>query len=210
MAKAIDKFYARDREVLTGIGKVGFFYKEDIERFYTDQKGSRLESIIEGNGFLKETPIQGENATIYTLTHEGRRFIKEKWDVTAYTFKSVKHDDVMRKTYLEYSKEERYRTMSEPDFRKFVNEEFRKMRYSDDKETRRIGNEMSMKLEMKEYSLPDMAVVRDEQYHPEHSPSLSDFTLTESVTDNYPQSTIDAKMEFAVDTGATMNMTYVK
>lgn len=205
MAKALNKFYARDREVLTGISKVGFFYKEDIMKFYTE---SRLDSLMNGNGFIKETHCQKEGVTIYTITSEGREFVKDRWNVTPYTFKSLEHDDVLRRTYLDYSKEERYRTMSEPDFRKHVEDEINKMRFSNDEEERRRGSEMSMKLSSGEYSLPDMATIKDGDYRGDgHTHSLAEYTLIESVTENYKESQIEAKISFANDCQATMEMT---
>lgn len=76
MAKPLTKFYARDREVLTGIAKTGFFYKEDIDRFYPSE--SRFYSLMDGNGFIKEVPYQSGNTNIYVITDEGRKFVKEK------------------------------------------------------------------------------------------------------------------------------------
>lgn len=204
MAKPLTKFYARDREVLTGIGKTGFFEKEDILKFYTE---SRLDSVLNGNQFIKETHCQDEGKTIYTITPEGRDFIKDKWGVTAYTFKSYEHDNVLREEYLSFSREERYRTMSEPDFRNYVTEEITRMRYSDDEEERRRGSEMDMKLSNGTYSLPDMATIRDEDYKgDDHRPALCEFTLTESVTRNYTEEQIEHKCNFANDSGATMNL----
>lgn len=204
MAKPLTKFYARDREVLTGIAKVGFFEKEDILKFYTE---SRFDSVLNGNQFIKETHCQKEEKTIYTITQEGRDFVKEKWGVTAYTFKSIEHDQILKDTYLSYSTTERYRTMSEPDFRKYAQEEIDRMRYSDDEEERRRGSEMDMKLSNGTYSLPDMAVVRDEDYKgDDHRPALCEFTLTESVTRNYTEEQVEHKCNFATDSGATMNL----
>lgn len=205
MAKPLTKFYARDREVLTGIAKTGFFEKEDIMRFYKTE--SRFESLLNGNKFIQETPCQNEGKTVYTITTDGREFVKEKWGVTAYTFKSYEHDNVLREEYLSCSREERYRTMSEPDFRNYVNEEVDRMRYSDDEEERRRGSEMSMKLMNGTYSLPDMAVIKDEDYKgTDHRPALCEFTLTESVTRNYTEEQVEHKCNFANDSGATMNL----
>lgn len=116
----------------------------------------------------------------------------------------------MRKEYLSYSTEERYRTLSEYDFRNYVQEEVDRLKYSDDEDERRMGYDMDMKLASGYYSLPDMAVVRDEDYRgDEYRPQLCEFTLTESVTRNYSSEQIEHKCNFANESGATMIMTRV-
>lgn len=204
--KEIKRFDFKDKQVLEGLAKTGIMEKQDLLKFITE---NRVDTYLHEKNFLiKECYCDRHHVTYYRLTEKGKDLVKDKYGVTPYKYNSYNHDRIMRDEYMKLSQSEQLRTLSEPDFRAFVRETIIQDKHSYDDEKRYKAIELEQLMKDGTYSLPDLATIKDEDFYEGMTIELSDFTVYESVSENYKQYQIDSKNAFAQGVGCTMSMTY--
>lgn len=205
----IKQFYERDRHCLSSIARTGLIEKEDFDKYGV--KDGRMKNYIRDN-LIEEKYCNKAEKSFYVLTDAGKKHVEDNYNVDkCYNFKSYEHDVDVKNMYSQLSDTERERVRTEIEIRRDVLDAIKELKQSDDAEERARGFDLDLKLMNGELSCPDFAYVSDEDYE-KYGDSCSvlsgTVTMCETITQNYKQSTIEAKVALADAFSCTLNLSY--
>lgn len=205
----ITQFYERDRKCLCSIARTGLIEKEDFARY--NVKDGRVKNYVRDN-LIEERYCNKAEKSFYVLTDKGKDFVESNYNVDkCYNFKSYEHDSDVKRMYNQLSDSEQERVRTEIEVRRDVVNAIEELKQSVDEEESARGYELEEMLRNNELSCPDFSYVTDEDYekHGDKCSILSGtVTMCETITENYKQSTIEAKVALADAFSCSLNLSY--
>ena len=167
--------------MLSVVGKCEFKDLKGIE----GMTKTRINNYIR-DGYMLRDKDPDTGKTTYELTSDGRQFVKEKFNYTAYTARSWRHDSGLRDAYKKIPEQLRHTIKTEDQFKSELRAWIREEKSCGDRDRWSRANDIEDRWNQGKLSCPDFTYTNES----------GGLVFVESITD-YPKSVVDAKIEMA-------------
>ena len=184
--------YAHDKMSFHMLSVCGHCELKDL-RSIEGMTKTRANTYIK-KGYVERNKDDKTGKSLYSLTAEGRAFVKSEYGFTPYSAKSWRHDSGMRDEFRKIPDECKASIKTEDEYKAELKEWIKHEKASGDRDRWSRANDIEDRWNRGKLSCPDFTYVNQE----------GQTVYVEVITD-YPKSVIQAKMDMAKEFGATFH-----
>ncbi len=182
------RLYDHDQKAFHMLSTCGKCELKDL-RSIDGMTKTRANTYIKA-GYVEREKDPDTGKSIYSLTAEGREFVKKEYGYTPYSAKSWRHDSGLRDAYKKIPEECRASVKTEDQFKSELRAWIKEEKASRDRARVNRATDIESRWNAGKLSCPDFTYVNEQ----------GQLVFVESITD-YPKDVIEAKMEMAREFG---------
>lgn len=176
--------YAHDQKAFHMLSTCGKVELRDL-RSIDGMTKTRANTYIK-KGYVEREKDADTGKSIYSLTAEGREFVKNEYGYTPYSAKSWRHDSGLRDAYRKVPDSCKSSIKTEDQIKRELRSWIKEEKASGDRDRVNRARDIESRWNSGKLSCPDFTYVNE----------AGQLVFVESITD-YPKATVEAKMEMA-------------